>query len=61
MMDVERPVVGDTVSVTGYTVDFNGELRNIAITVTIDETLVVLRDAETGYPLWRGGRFQLDE
>ncbi|MBW2369789.1 MAG: hypothetical protein JRH15_18105 [Deltaproteobacteria bacterium] len=56
---VDKPAVGDIVSVDGYTVDYNGELRNIAVSIIVDENIVVeLRDVETGYPLWRGGRVQ---
>jgi hypothetical protein len=56
-LEVIRPVAGDTVTVTGYTVDYNGDFRNIAVTVTIGDKTVPLRDAVTGAPLWRqGGR-----
>ncbi len=54
-LGVIRPVTGDTVTVTGYTVDYNGDFRNIAVTVTIGDATVTLRDAETGAPLWRQG------
>ena len=54
---VIRPVVGDTVTVTGFAVDYNGDFRNIAVTVLIDGVTVSLRDAVTGAPMWRqGGR-----
>ena len=52
---VARPGVGETISVSGYAVDYNDVLRNIAVTVTIGEDIVELRDSETGVPLWRGG------
>ena len=52
--DVVRPAVSDTITVTGYTVDYNGELRNIAVTITVGDDTVQLRDPETGAPLWRG-------
>ncbi|MCF8119399.1 MAG: hypothetical protein K9L83_04245 [Deltaproteobacteria bacterium] len=55
---VDRPAVGDTITVTGYEVDYNGEIRNIATTITIDPDVVDLRDPETGAPLWRGGRWR---
>lgn len=53
---VDRPVVGDTVRVIGYIVDYNGVERYIAMTVWIGESEMQLRDAETGLPLWRGDR-----
>ena len=54
LQGVEKPGVGETVSVMGNTVDFNGELLNIATSITIGEDTVYLRDLETGLPLWRG-------
>lgn len=53
---IDHPCVGDTLTVDGYTVDYNGEVRNIAVTITIDGVTVELRDPDTGAPLWRGGR-----
>lgn len=53
---IERPAVGDEVTVSGYSVDFNGELRNIAMSITVDGTAVQLRDPDTALPLWRGNR-----
>lgn len=49
---LEKPAVGDTITVEGFTVDYNGEYRNIATSVTIDSTTLDLRDLETGLPLW---------
>ena len=49
---VDRPSVGDTITVEGYTVDYNGELRDIATKITIGSYTVELRDAD-GVPLWR--------
>ena len=54
-LDVIRPVAGDTVTVAGYAVDYNGDLRNIAVTITIGDVVVSLRDPDTGAPLWRQG------
>jgi len=54
-LDVIRPVAGDTVTVTGFAVDYNGDFRNIAVTIVIDGVTVPLRDAVTGAPLWRQG------
>lgn len=50
-----RPAVGDYVEVTGYTVDYNGNIVNILMTVTIDGQTIQLRDPGTGLPLWRKG------
>jgi len=52
---VDRPAVGETVIADGYTVDYNGELRNIAMRITVGPDTVELRDLDTGMPLWRGG------
>ena len=54
---VDRPAVGDTVVVSGYAVDYFGVERNIAMSITIDETVVQLRDPDTGKPLWIWGRY----
>ena len=55
-LEVDRPIAGEEITATGYTVDFNGELRDIVMTITVDGLTIELRDAETGEPLWRGGR-----
>ncbi len=53
-IDVPRPAVGESVTVIGYEVDYNGVLRNIAISITLSDGAVVdLRDPVTGVPLWR--------
>jgi hypothetical protein len=54
-LGVDRLAVGDYVEVTGYTVDYNGDILNILMTVTIDGQTIQLRDRETGLPLWRKG------
>ena len=54
-LGVDHPCVGDTLTVKGYTVDYNGVERNIAVTITIGGVTVELRDSVTGAPLWRGG------
>lgn len=52
-LGVPKPAVGDEIAVKGYTVNYNGELRNIAYSVTLpDGTTVTLRDAQ-GRPAWR--------
>ncbi len=50
-----KPVVGDAVSGNGYTVDYNGALRNVLVDISVNGTLVQLRDQD-GRRLWRGGR-----
>ncbi len=55
-LGVERPSVGDTVTVNGYEVTFSdGTVKIIAADVTVDGQTIELRDPETGTPLWRGG------
>jgi len=51
---VDRPAVGDALYVEGFVVDYNGAERYIAMTITVGEDEVPLRDPETGAPLWRG-------
>jgi len=50
---VERPVIGETVKVNGCTVDYNGVVRNIAMSVVVGDDEVELRDPDTCAPLWR--------
>ncbi len=49
----EKPEIGDTVMVAGYTIDYNGVPRNILFRVDVGGVSVQLRDNTTGYPLWR--------
>ena len=68
-LEAVKPTVGEWIKITGYVADFNGVLRNIAMTVFLpvyDESggiasyvEVQLRDPETGYPLWRGVQHRL--
>ena len=62
VLEVARPDVGDKIIVTGREVTFSdGTTKIIAFTITFvedpDET-IVLRDEETGLPLWRGDGFK---
>ena len=50
---VERPVIGDSITVYGHTVDYNGVVRNIATSIVVGDNEVELRDSETCAPLWR--------
>jgi len=51
---VAYPVVTDVIKVVGYTVDYSGTPRNIAMSITTDDGTIDLRDATIGQPLWRG-------
>ncbi len=54
---VDWPQVGDSLSVTGYTVELDGVATNILMTATtMDGKTIQLRDPETALPLWVGGR-----
>ncbi len=53
-LGVDHPAIGDILTATGYTVDYNGIDRNVVTSITIDGITVDLRDPETGKPLWRG-------
>lgn len=53
--NVGYPVIGDTLTAKGYTVNYNGVDQNVAISITIDGSTILLRDLVTGAPLWRGG------
>ena len=54
--DMERPEIGDSVTVVAYAVLFSDETRYVASSITIGSETLQLRDTETGCPLWRGGR-----
>ncbi len=58
-LGLNRPEVGELVMVDGMEVDFNGTVKIVAMSITIDETTTVdLREACVdgigGWPLWRG-------
>lgn len=51
---VDRPAVGEEITVSGYVVSLNGVERNIASAIiTADGTTITLRD-DDGKPLWQG-------
>ncbi len=54
--EVDRPEIGDSVTVNAYEVLFSDGTRYIASSVTIGSDTLNLRDSETGCPLWRGAR-----
>ncbi len=49
---VDRPAVGDTVTVSGYLVSYNGVERNMAMAIQINGVSLQLRDPSTCLPLW---------
>jgi hypothetical protein len=49
---LEALAIGETISVTGIVVDYDGVVRNLATTITIDGVTIDLRDAN-GDPLWK--------
>ena len=54
-LGMDRPTVGEAVTIEGYEITFSdGSTKIIAFSVTVGDETVVLRDAETGTPLWRG-------
>ncbi len=56
---VERPAVGEEVTVDGYEVTLSdGSTRIIATEITVGGETIVLRDADTGAPAWRKGGCQ---
>ena len=52
-LSMDRPVIGDSITVNGYTVDYNGIVRNIALSILVGDDTVELRNSETCVPLWR--------
>lgn len=54
-LGIDRPTVGEEVTIEGYEVTFSdGSTKIIAFSVIVDDETLVLRDGETGTPLWRG-------
>lgn len=62
LMEMERPCVGDEITVVGYTITA-GELDlNIAFTITFaGESSIELRDPDTGLPLWRKAKLKMNK
>jgi len=58
LLEIDRPAVGDVVTVLGMEVDFNGALRIVAMSITVGDQTAQLREAcvdgTGGQPLWRG-------
>ena len=58
-LGIDRPDVGDEVTVEGMEVEFGGSKRIIAMSITVLEGTAQLRDCggdAGGRPLWRGER-----
>lgn len=59
--EIDRPVVGDMVAVSGMLVDFNGTQRIVAMSITVNTEGLTIQlrescvDGTGGQPLWRGG------
>ena len=58
--DLDRPDVGEAITVFAYTLSFSDTTRYIAASITIGEGTtaeekITLRDPDTGCPLWRRG------
>ena len=58
--EVDRPEVGEAITVLAYALSFSETTRYIAASITIDEgttaeETITLRDPDTGCPLWRRG------
>ena len=54
-ISVAKPSVGETVAIDAVEVTFSdNSTRLIALSLTVNDTTVTLRDAD-GRPLWRGG------
>jgi len=53
---VDRPDIGDSITVTAYEVLFSDGTRFVASSITIGTDTLKIRDPETGCPLWRGSR-----
>jgi hypothetical protein len=57
LLEMDRPAVGDVVTVSGMEVNFNGFLRIVAMSITVGDQTAQLREAcvdgTGGQPLWR--------
>ncbi|VBB42949.1 conserved exported hypothetical protein [uncultured Desulfatiglans sp.] len=60
LMGVDRPEIGDTVTVSGMEVDLNGVLKIVAMSMIVNGETIELRepcvDGTGGQPLWRSLR-----
>ena len=59
--EIDRPVVGDMVAVSGMLLDFNGSQRIVAMSITVNTEGLTIQlrepcgDGTGGQPLWSGG------
>ncbi len=53
---VPRPQVGDAVRIEGYQLDCGAGEENLAVSVTVGDKTLQVRDAQTGLPRWGTGR-----
>lgn len=53
-LGMDRLAVGDAVTAEGYTIDFTGVERNIAMSLIVNDVEIQLRDPDTAKPLWIG-------
>jgi len=53
-LGVAYPVIGDTLTAHGFTVDYNGVYKNVVMSIRIYNETINLRDPATGKTLWRG-------
>jgi len=52
---IARPEIGEQIVVNGYEITFSdGSTKIIAFSVIVDGKEIILRDAASGVPLWRG-------
>ena len=52
---IARPEIGEQIVVNGYEITFSdGSTKIVAFSVIVDGQEIILRDAESGVPLWRG-------
>ncbi len=55
--DMDRPEIGETVTIQAETVTIGSTTKKVIVSITIDGRTLVLRDAATCLPLWRGARW----
>lgn len=53
---MDRPEVGETVTIAAETVTIGSETKKVIVSITIGDQTLDLRDASTCLPLWRGQR-----
>ena len=51
--NIVRPAIGEVITVTGYTVVLSDATLNVAMSISVGGSTLLLRDATTCAPLWR--------